>query len=263
MKGFVSVHPSTEKRLRRCGIKDADVTQGVGSATLSAGTHLKVGTCEGRAFGHCVDLRWGSVEDRARFDRLVAAGFAPFRRDWAGNQHWHLVDCTGLKDDSGEVPAPRSLVRVQILDFCDGRSGLVGHAPLDGAWAPDHWQAEAIEADLIDHANCSVVLVRMGDKWVDCYAYLERGTVRCELRPLVEALGGVVRWSNAWAIPCLTVTHDKKTWEAIPLPESIKAWRARIEGSFVRCALRPVAENLGHTVEWDPQTLRVVIGKEV
>jgi hypothetical protein len=264
MKGFASVHPSTEKRLRRCGIKDADVTQGVGNYKLSAGTHKAVGVCQGRAFGSCVDLRMDCIPDRIRFDRLVAAGFAPFRRDWAGNRHWHVVDCTTLKKDGGVIAQPRPLVRVQMLDFCDGLSGLVDHAPIEDAWRPDEQQRIRTRMVIDTETACGVVYVTYGVLPVNCYAYLERGSVRCELRPLVEALGGVVRWEVVDEAGYLRVSHGSKAWHVALTPAQEKlwawpTWKARIEGSFVRCALRPVAESLGHVVEWDAANLRAVI----
>ena len=270
MKGFASVHPSTEQRLRSCAIFDADVTQGIGSAALSAGTHLKVGTYKGRAFGHCIDLAWESVTTREQFDHLVAADFDPFRRDWAGNQHWHVVDRSGLVADGGKTPAPRPLVRVQLEDFSRGLNGLVGHAPIEKPWCPDFAQRGDAAADLTLGGACAAVIVGVGTRQVDCHAYLERGSVRCEFRPLVEAMGGVVRWVPHDAGARLTVMHNASVWtvdtdtgcagqqkDLIPFE-----WRARVEGDFVRCALRTVAKALGHTVEWDEKTLRVKIGKE-
>ena len=142
--GFQSLHPDQEKRLRAVGLRSSQVTQGWGYATASAGSHTPVGTRAGRKFGWCIDLSIKAKPDAAAFtpnkahvDALVLQGFCPFYRSggsWVGNEHWHIVDVTWLRNDAGKVPLHGSIPRRQVTDFLGTppRNGLVGHAELTG-----------------------------------------------------------------------------------------------------------------------------------
>ena len=155
-RGFSSIHPDQERRLRAVGLKSSQITQGVGGVSASAGLHVPVGTKGGRRFGWCIDLSVRDKHDakafrptRANFDALVAHGFVPFYRSggsWAGNEHYHLVDVAWLKNDAGKVPNHGMLPRSQVEDFLKTppRNGLRGHAPLSKAWSPTKSQQAVI-----------------------------------------------------------------------------------------------------------------------
>lgn len=148
MTGKSSVHPNTWARLQKAGVKSNQITQGIGSATASAGTHESVGTYDGRPFGHCIDLSW-SLATRKVFDDLCSVGIIMFARDWHGNKHCHCVDATALPDDNGKTPRPHRIVVGQIEDFIQDPplNGLRDHARLPARWAPKEDQRESI-ADL-------------------------------------------------------------------------------------------------------------------
>ena len=245
--GYKSVHPDTEARLRDLGVADWQIRQGVGDYHLSAGTHLRIGTCRGREFGSCVDLVFDQYA-RAMFDRLTAAGFAPFMRldaRWAGNRHCHAVDVTPLKDDTGAVPSPHDYVLVQIKDFVLGLNGLKGHAALAGEWAPDEAERKSIATIFHNHESVRPVDVQVrkaggGASAIEVYAFQVEDTTRVELRTLVEKLGGSVDLEEGRPV----ISWGDK--EIVPRDE----WKVAAEGRFTRCNLRPLAEALGFRIEW-------------
>ena len=153
MGGFESVHASTEKRLRACGVTDSMVVQGRGTAPASAGTHVAVGSHGGRRFGHCIDLSFSFKPSRRHFDLLVSQGFAPFLRFWHGKEHWHIIDATGLPEDDGSRPDHLDKVNSQLRDWTHGRNGLAKPGPLPVAWAPTPEQRELIRSTWLAHTD--------------------------------------------------------------------------------------------------------------
>ena len=129
-KGRFSVHPDTWPRLQQIGVSSAQITQGVGYVSASAGTHSEVGKRLGRPFGHCIDISASFAPTRSHFDLLVEQGFIPFFRDWAGNRHWHCIDAMQLCDDAGNIPVRVALVISQINEWFVGEDGLIGDGKL-------------------------------------------------------------------------------------------------------------------------------------
>jgi len=140
----------------------------------------------------------------------------------------------------GETRAWPGWVRVQVEDALHGRNGLTSHLPLD-QYKADPEQITMLREVLEGDERLQRVIVPAIPRPV--YAYLQENSVRCELRPLVEGLGGRVLYEPGR--PLGIARGDK---EIVPLPED---WQATHEGNYTRCRLRPVAEWFGKRVTYD------------
>ena len=246
--GFATVHPQVEDVLRTVGVTPEMVTQGVGAAAASAGTHAMTGTFQGRNFGRCVDLSWKWPWNRENFDHCLAGGLFPFRRQppqWGGLRHFHCVYLPPLTGETREWPG---WVRVQVEDILHGRNGLVSHLPLD-QFGADEAQRSMLSAVL--GGRDRLLRVGVSEMRQDVYAYLEEGIVRCEFRPLVEGLGGHVLYE-----PGRPLSIGRDDHETV-VPDE---WNCSQEGLYTRCDLRPVAEWLGKRVEFDHSAMKVILG---
>jgi hypothetical protein len=121
------LHPDASDALRAIGITADGISQTLGSAPASAGTHAADGEIDGVAFSAAVDLRTGGLttaQIHARLEQLGLAGFAAWYRSpgsdgWSGAAHIHAIWVN--------VPIKRSL-RDQVHDYCNWRNGLVSHS---------------------------------------------------------------------------------------------------------------------------------------
>lgn len=137
--GFASCHEDQVARLKALGLPSGAVTQGVGYAAASAGTHGPVGVKDGHPYGHCIDLSPTDLPfQRSYFDKLVEQGFAPFPREvWPnGGAHWHCVDLTRPLNDAGDDPDHKDSVNHQLAEWVTGGDGLVGDNPMPVKWRP-------------------------------------------------------------------------------------------------------------------------------
>ena len=121
------LHPDASDALRAIGITADQISQTIGDAPASAGTHAVDGIVDGHPFSAATDLRTGGLTDAEIVDELEAlgtAGFAAWYRQtghdgWSGVTHIHAVWVNvGIK---------RSL-RDQAHDYCNWKNGLVSHA---------------------------------------------------------------------------------------------------------------------------------------
>ena len=210
-KGWTSLHPFQEQRLRAIGLNGNQITQGYGYAMASAGSHAPVGAKDGRQFGHCIDLSISYAPNRPHFDALARAGFCPFYRNWPGNYHWHVVDVAWIRNDTGIAPRHLDLPRRQVLDFLatPPRNGLVGHDALPSAWRPTEaqqaylrrlWETGAMPdgyatpdpiLKVIYPPNAGAAGV------IPCAPELVNGKLRGNLAEFAEALGFEVVWNAA------------------------------------------------------------------
>ena len=216
-KGWPSLHPFQEQRLRAIGLSGKQIRQGVATTEgdlthPSKGSHDSVGVREGRRFGHCVDLSISFEPNRANFDRLVKAGFCPFYRGpgWA-SYHWHIVDVAWIKNDAGIVPRHLAIPRGQVQDFLKvpPRNGLIGHAVLAAEWAPTKTQQAYLrslwEKGLMPEGYASqeggVMVIYPPDAGaagvIACVPELVNGKLRGNLAEFAEALGLEVIWNAA------------------------------------------------------------------
>jgi len=218
--------------LQDLGVTDGQVTQGYGNAPASAGFHRSEGYIDGHRYSSCVDLTWGLASEAMK-DHLVAAGFAPFFRQWAGNYHIHCV-YVGARDSKGKVailPGPRT----QIIDFTRGLNGLVNHSALVGKFAPTELQRDTIRTAYETWApHVATKVYSPAGKWIPCYAFLEDSSVRCEVRAFMAAL----RVPVVWVKDVLYATVQGKNVNLAPA-------RIKVEGDFARGNLRSLAELIG------------------
>lgn len=196
-KGYPSLHPLTEKVLRIVGIMSSDVTQGWGFAKASAGFHAPVGTCQGRRYSTCFDInsRWAHPLMRDAFPRLWAAGVIIFPRIGTPgmSNHLHCIHL-GLRNDAGDGPL-LSGPRAQIVDMLASppRSGLARHGLLEGTCEADlippiQTRAAWREQYATWQADYPTIVTWRGNQ-ITCYAWLEAGTVTCEVRAFCEWWG--------------------------------------------------------------------------
>ena len=124
------LHPDASDALVFLGITPDRVTQTIGSAAASAGTHAQDGTADGTPYSAATDLRVIGLSDadvRQYIIDLAAAGYAGWYRkpgedgvpsDWS--PHIHTV----------WVGAPmKASLRNQVRSWMEGRNGLVSNTP--------------------------------------------------------------------------------------------------------------------------------------
>ena len=121
------LHPDASDALRALGITTDRISQTIGNAPASAGTHGVDGTADGLPFSAATDLRTGGMTETAiayELEALGTAGFAAWYRQtgrdgWSGVTHIHVVWVSvGIKHS----------LRDQAHDYCNWKNGLVSHA---------------------------------------------------------------------------------------------------------------------------------------
>lgn len=124
------LHPDASDALQYLGVSEGSITQTIGDAAASAGTHASDGTAEGHDYTCAIDLSVsGLSEDEIHqyIDDLAAVGYAGWYRQpgadgvpssWA--PHIHAV--------WAGAPMKASL-RDQVRSWIDGRNGLVSDTP--------------------------------------------------------------------------------------------------------------------------------------
>jgi hypothetical protein len=245
--GYNLMHPIMKAALKELGVNDNQISQTVGSATASVGFHESEGNCkDGNAthpFSSCVDLTYQLASPEFK-SNMVEASFCPFVRDtgsFATNRHIHAV-YVGLKDSHGKVsilPGPRA----QILDYINGKNGLVGHAYLTGKYSPTQDERQQIDKqykDWMPH-HSTTVLSPEGNV-IDCLAFLEQDAVRCEIPSFYDY----------WSIK-QTITSNGYHFYNEGTELNISNAHPKIEGgTFLRGDLRAIANaiGLGITFTW-------------
>jgi hypothetical protein len=132
------LHPRASDALADIGFTAAQITQTIGNATASAGTHGQDGTAEGHAYTAAVDL---SIRNKTEaqvatlLDQLTERGFVAYYRrpgydGWPSDEarHVHAV----------WVGAPMKLtLRAQVRDWHVGKNGLASHTTYNfKTWTP-------------------------------------------------------------------------------------------------------------------------------
>lgn len=122
------LHPVASDRLRCAGITSSRITQTIGSAAASAGTHAQDGTASGQPYSAATDLSVSGLTDsqvKTLIAKLDTLGFAAFFRKpcydgWPCSEarHVHVVFAGA---------AMKSSLRSQISDFLAGKNGLASH----------------------------------------------------------------------------------------------------------------------------------------
>lgn len=120
--------PRASDHLRCTGLDAGDISQTIGNAAASAGTHAADGTIAGKAYCAATDLRVSTLTDaevRTLLDELAEHGFAAFFRD-PGEDGWPASEARHVHAIYVGVPMKAAL-RAQVADWLGGRNGLASH----------------------------------------------------------------------------------------------------------------------------------------
>lgn len=146
------LHPVASDRLRCVGITAARITQTIGGAPASAGTHLQDGVASGHPYSAATDLSVRGLSDaqvRVLIARLDAMGFAAFFRN-PGHDGWPSSELRHVHVVFAGARMKTSL-RSQIGDFLAGKNGLASHSAYTFYQPPA--AAKAYVRQIFDAAN--------------------------------------------------------------------------------------------------------------
>lgn len=120
------LHPRASDAMRAAGVAAWRITQTIGSAPDSAGTHERDGYANGKAYSAATDISTSGMtltQIRNLLERMSKLGFALWYRQqghdgWYGPSHIHAVyaNC-----------AMKSSLRSQVRSWLAGRNGLVSN----------------------------------------------------------------------------------------------------------------------------------------
>ncbi len=120
------LHPRASNALRTAGVGAWRITQTIGNAAASAGTHARDGYVDGRAYSAATDISvsgMSSSQIANLIERMAKLGFACWYRQggrdgWSGANHIHAVYANS---------AMKSSLRSQVRSWLAGRNGLVSN----------------------------------------------------------------------------------------------------------------------------------------
>jgi hypothetical protein len=112
------------------------------------------------------------------------------------------------------------------------------------------WARGELAARLAKMNTKAQVFLMPGSILIDCYPRNVGGRTRCDLRPLVEAVGGEIYWDNA--AKSVRVFLDGNEI-------SLNACDVKLEGQRLRCNLRITATHLGLVADYDEKTERTML----
>ena len=120
------LHPRASDALRAAGVASWRITQTIGSAAASAGTHERDGYVNGAPYSAATDISTSGIslaQIHNLLERMAKLGFALWYRQqghdgWSGPSHIHAVyvNC-----------AMKSSLRSQVRSWLVGRNGLVSN----------------------------------------------------------------------------------------------------------------------------------------
>lgn len=120
------LHPRASDAMRAAGVASWRITQTVGSAAASAGTHERDGYVNGKPYSAATDIStsgMSTTQIHNLLERMAKLGFAIWYRQqgrdgWNGASHIHAVyaNC-----------AMKSSLRSQVRSWLAGRNGLVSN----------------------------------------------------------------------------------------------------------------------------------------
>lgn len=120
------LHPDASDRLRCAGVPASRITQTLGYAAASAGTHGPDGRVNGAQYSAATDLSTRGLsnsEIRTLLSRLADQGFAAWYRQ-PGYDGWPAREAPHIHAVFAAVPMKASL-RAQVRSWLAGRNGLV------------------------------------------------------------------------------------------------------------------------------------------
>jgi hypothetical protein len=122
------LHPDASDALKSIGVTAAGISQTIGSAAASAGTHAQDGTASGYAYSAATDLRVVGMSEAAigKFlDSLAKVGFIAWYRK-PGSDGWPSSEAPHIHAIWVGAKMKLSL-RNQVRDFMAGKNGLASH----------------------------------------------------------------------------------------------------------------------------------------
>ncbi len=122
------LHPDASDALRAAGVTADRITQTIGNAAASAGTHAQDGTADGLAYGAATDLSVRGMTEaqiKTLIEKLGTLGFAAWYRK-PGFDGWPSSEVAHIHIVWAAAPM-KSLLRSQIRDFVVGKNGLASH----------------------------------------------------------------------------------------------------------------------------------------
>jgi hypothetical protein len=132
-------------RFRCVGIAATDISQTIGNAPASAGTHAQDGTINGVDYCAATDLRTQGLTDADVYqllDELASQGYAAFFRD-PGKDGWPSTEARHIHAIYVGVPM-KSALQAQVHDWIDGLNGLASHT------AYSFYQADSAKKLLVE-----------------------------------------------------------------------------------------------------------------
>ncbi len=122
------LHPDASDALAAIGLDAGDISQTIGSASASAGTHAKDGAAEGKDYSAATDLRvvgLSQAQIKDRLEKLASVGFVAWYR-WPGHDGWPSDEAPHIH--AVWVGAKMKLsLRDQVRDWVAGKNGLASH----------------------------------------------------------------------------------------------------------------------------------------
>jgi hypothetical protein len=120
------LHQRASDALRTAGVASWRITQTIGNAAASAGTHARDGYFNGKAYSAATDLSTSGMtttQIHNLLERLAKLGFVCWYRQsgrdgWNGVSHMHVVYANA---------AMKSSLRSQVRSWLAGRNGLVSN----------------------------------------------------------------------------------------------------------------------------------------
>ena len=122
------LHPTASDHLRCAGVPAARITQTIGYATASAGTHAPDGRVAGVQYAAATDISTRSLSSadiRTLLSRLANQGFAAWYR-WPGHDGWPSSQSPHIHAIYVGA-AMKSSLRSQVRSWLDDRNGLVSN----------------------------------------------------------------------------------------------------------------------------------------
>ena len=119
------LHPDASNALRKLGIKATGISQTIGNATASAGTHLQDGTAKGYAYSAATDLRtlgMSEAQVKTLLQNLAEVGFVAWYRK-PGSDGWPSTGAFHIHAIWVSAPMKLSL-RNQVHAFMAAKNGL-------------------------------------------------------------------------------------------------------------------------------------------
>jgi hypothetical protein len=122
------LHPDASDALRQIGLDAGDISQTIGNASASAGTHAQDGTAEGKPYSAATDIRVAGLTQtqiKKRLADLASVGFVAWYR-WPGHDGWPSSEAPHIHAIWVGAKMKLSL-RDQVRDWIAGKNGLASH----------------------------------------------------------------------------------------------------------------------------------------